>query len=219
MEKAVIFDCDGVLVDSEEASCGAAVISLAEHGVLTDLAEIKTMIGKSNKEVIEYFKARDRIDLDINTVNKAMERNYMRMADKLQPMPGIIGVLEKLNKAKIPLAVASSGGYDKISFSLDKTGLTQYFPVICSAFEVPKGKPEPDLFLYTAMKLREEPAKCIVVEDSLYGIIAAKKAGMVAVGYTASFTRQELLQAGADCIVTNFNDFFRELEKSGFKLF
>ena len=81
--------------------------------------------------------------------------------------------------------------------------------MICSAEAVDKGKPEPDLFLYTARQLQREPGDCIVVEDSLYGVTAGKRAGMKTVGYIASFSAAALLEAGADLVIKDFGDFLR----------
>lgn len=204
MTYAVIFDCDGVLVDSEKLSCGAAAVTLNELGIKTTLAEVQQFIGRANHEYLRYYEERDGIKLDYAAVSKAIEANYFRMAEQLEPMPGIERLLQDLTAMQVPLAVASSGEHAKIRFSLEKTGLARYFSVICSAVDVPKGKPEPDLFLYAAAKLGVAPEHCYLFEDSLYGVAGGKRAGMITIGYTASFPETALLEAGAKCVIADF---------------
>ncbi len=215
---AFIFDCDGVLVDSEPVSCAASTLTLKEHGVETDAAEMEQMIGKSYRTMLDYYAKRDQRGLDLAEFTDQVERNYFRLAEALQPMPGVAKLLAALTERRIPLAVASSGGYRKIEFSLEKTSLRQYFPVICSAVDVAKGKPEPDLFLYAAERLGRRPAACIVVEDSIYGVMAAKRAGMFAVAYLSSFSGEQLREAGADCLLPDFAEFFPALQRAGIAL-
>lgn len=204
MTYGVIFDCDGVLVDSETLSCTAAALTLNEYGIKTTLQEVQQFIGRANHEYLKYYEERDGVKIDFAELNRAIQTKYFRLAAMLQPMPGVERLLEELTAARVPLAVASSGGQVKIRFSLEKTGLLKYFPRICSAEEVPKGKPEPDLFLYAAAKLGIGPENCYVVEDSIYGVMAGKRAGMRTLGYPSSFPEQVLLEAGADWIIRDF---------------
>jgi HAD superfamily hydrolase (TIGR01509 family) len=206
---AVIFDCDGVLVDSETLSCTATADIMNARGIKTDLQEVKRFIGKSKREIFKYFEARDGIRIDVEPVNQAIVARYMEMADRLRPMPGVTDVLLKLSASKIPLAVASSGNHTQIRFSLEKTGLLPYFKVVCSAFDVPRGKPDPDLFLYAAQRLQAAPDRCVVVEDSVYGIAAGKRAEMLTIGYASSFSEAELCKAGADLVIRDFGSFFK----------
>jgi HAD superfamily hydrolase (TIGR01509 family) len=221
MPYAFIFDCDGVLVESELISCTAGMLAINELGISTDLAEIQTMIGKSYAGLLAYFQHREgQVDLGftLEELVEAEDRHYFQLADGLQAMPGIISLLDQLQKAETPLAVASSGGRRKIEFSLKKTDLLHYFPLICSATEVERGKPAPDLFLYTAAKLGRKPDECIVVEDSLYGVAAGKSAGMLTVGYSASFSAAELTTAGADIVIADYTDFMPALARQGIGL-
>jgi HAD superfamily hydrolase (TIGR01509 family) len=211
LKSAVIFDCDGVLTDNELVSCSAALAALTSYGISTDLGEVQSLIGKSNRELLEYYQGRDEVGLDLAELDSAIERQYFRLAQDLRPMPGVVTLLEGLKEAGVPVAVASSGSHAKIGFTLEKIGLKQYFPIICSASEVKRGKPEPDLFLYTAQKLNRKPGDCIVVEDSLYGVQAAQRAWMTAVGLVGSFSRVELLKAGADVVIEGFDEFAKKL--------
>ena len=123
--------------------------------------------------------------------------------------------LETLSARGASLAVASSGSQQKIRFSLELTGLDRYFATICSAAEVERGKPAPDLFLHTARQLGREPATCVVVEDSVPGIQGARAAGMRALGFTSSHPAGSLLAAGAGAIFDSYADFEEGLAAVG----
>jgi len=213
---AVIFDCDGVLVDSEAIGCQATTGVLVAHGVQTSLGEIQEkMMGKSIKEILDYFARRDGIELDPLVISKEAEAYYFRHAQELRPMPGVNGLLEKFWARRMPLAVASSGGHAKIEFSLEKTGLRRYFKVICGTADVARGKPEPDLFLFAAARLGKKPTDCVVIEDSINGVMAGKKAGMFTIGYTSSFSAVRLAAAGADRVVSDFTELADLVDESG----
>jgi HAD superfamily hydrolase (TIGR01509 family) len=204
MKYGVIFDCDGVLVDSEKLSCGATALTLDQFGVKTDLQEIQQFIGRANHEYLHYYEERDGITLDVDRLSQAIEANYFRMAETLQPMPGIERLLQELTAAGVPIAVASSGATAKMRFSLEKTGLLGYLPLLCSATEVANGKPEPDLFLWAAERLQMAPEHCYVVEDSLYGVTAGNRAGMLTIGYCSSFSEAKLRIAGATWVISDY---------------
>jgi HAD superfamily hydrolase (TIGR01509 family) len=204
MNYGVIFDCDGVLVDSEKISCGATALTLNQFGIKTDQQEVEQFIGRANHEFMHYFEQRDGITLDIDRINHAILENYFRVAVALQPMPGIGRLLRELTAARIPIAVASSGVQAKTRFSLEKTGLLKYLPLLCSATEVAKGKPEPDLFLSAASRMGLTPEQCFVVEDSLYGVTAGQRAAMITIGYCSSFSEEQLLAAGATWVISDY---------------
>lgn len=207
MKEAIIFDCDGVLVDSETLGCVAVARVLQTAGMATDAAAIRAeMTGKSDREMVAIYAARTGLPLDPGEITVRIAEEYMNLAGALQPMPGIIPVLHQLQVLGVPVAVASSGEPSKIAFLLEKAGLKGFFDIICSAAEVPRGKPEPDLFLYAAARLGKDPRDCLVVEDSLYGVMAGKRAGMFTLGYPSSFSAPELLKAGADRVIRSFDE-------------
>lgn len=206
--KALLLDCDGVLVDSEDLSCGAWIPVLARYGIQTDLAEIRTFLGKSTAAVLEHFRRSNGRPLP-DSLGEEKEAEYYRLADRqLQCFPGAPEVLERLARSGWRLAVASSGTQEKIRFSLEHTGLLPLFESISSAAEVTHGKPAPDLFLLAAQRLGLPAQACVVVEDSLFGIEAALGAGMAVVGFASSFPPQALCEAGAAQVVHSY----RELE-------
>ena len=178
----VIFDCDGVLVDSEPISIGVLVdhIARADGDVSTALA-YETFLGRSMatiRGVLREIHAVDFTEDDMEAIRQDMRR---RFTDELTPIPGIRETLVSLTQ---PFCVASSSQPDRIRLSLGVTGLIDLFePNIFSSTMVKRGKPFPDLFLHAASQMGVEPQDCIVVEDSPAGIQAAQSAGMKVLGF------------------------------------
>lgn len=203
----IIFDCDGVLVDSEPVSCKASSNVLQKHGVRISLEDLATAFtGKSEKQMIMEIEHDYQVNLPPGILDEILAL-YFELAAELQPMPGLTGVLDMLRKHDVPMGIASSGAPARIDFSLKVTGLDQYFAVRCSASEVIHGKPAPDLFLLTASRIGIAPENCLVVEDSVFGIQGAKAAGMKVAGYTSSHSAETLLQSGADVIFADYRHF------------
>lgn len=179
----VIFDCDGVLVDSEALSVSAllAMIELAGGSVSEDAA-YEHFLGKSMKSVREILGRDFGLDITEGHLSGMRVDLMRRFREELKPMPGISEMLPRLG---IPFCVASSGTLDRIRYALDVTGLLSLLePHLFSAAMVAHGKPAPDLFLYAAAAMHVEPAHCLVVEDSPAGIEAARAAGMAVFAFT-----------------------------------
>ncbi|WP_027052959.1 HAD family hydrolase [Mesorhizobium erdmanii] len=179
----VIFDCDGVLVDSEALSVSAllGMIKLA-GGSLSEDDAYEHFLGKSMKSVREILGRDFGLELTDQHLT-AMRVDLMRkFREELRPIPGISEILPKLG---LPFCVASSGTLERIRYALDVTGLLKLMePHLFSAAMVAKGKPAPDLFLHAAASMRAHPRKCLVIEDSPAGIEAARAAGMRVFGFT-----------------------------------
>ncbi|TGV64701.1 HAD family hydrolase, partial [Mesorhizobium sp. M00.F.Ca.ET.149.01.1.1] len=183
LTELVIFDCDGVLVDSEALSVSAllGMIELA-GGTVSEDAAYEHFLGKSMKSVREIL-GRD-FGLEISDQHlTAMRVDLMRkFREELKPIPGVRDVLPKLG---LPCCVASSGTLERIRYALDVTGLLPLLePHLFSATMVKRGKPEPDLFLHAAASMRAHPRRCLVVEDSPAGVVAARSAGMRVLAFT-----------------------------------
>ena len=195
--KGILFDCDGVLVDSERWSCGAWIPVLKRCGIEVELADIKAFLGRSDAAVLAHY-ARQTGRPFSNDLIAEKESVYFDLArGTLKTFPGLVSLLNQLSKQNVPMAVASSGRPHKIRFSLGQVGLLDRFDIICSASEVKRGKPAPDLFLYAAEKLSFPPHDCIVIEDLQAGIQAAKAADMYAIGFCSSLSQKQLIAAGA----------------------
>lgn len=210
--KGIIFDCDGVLVDSEPISCKAWIEALKQHQVQTDAVEMKQFIGNSAKKILNYFIKKTGLSLT-EAVLEDNHQIYLKLAkESLESMPKIERVLTHLNDRQIPYAVASSSTHERIAFSLSKTCLTQYFDIICSASEVLHAKPAPDLFLLAAERLGLNPEECIVIEDSLAGIQAAKAASMKVYAYASSHDAKILQQHGADFVFRDYDELIEKIQ-------
>ncbi|MFD1987141.1 HAD family hydrolase [Mesorhizobium newzealandense] len=179
----VIFDCDGVLVDSEALSVSAllGMIRLAGGGVSEDTA-YEHFLGKSMKSVREILGRDFGLDITDSQLTDMRVELMRKFREELKPIPGVKEMLPRLG---LPFCVASSGTLDRIRYALDVTGLLGLMePHLFSAAMVKMGKPAPDLFLHAAASMRAHPRKCLVVEDSPAGITAARAAGMRVFAFT-----------------------------------
>jgi HAD superfamily hydrolase (TIGR01509 family) len=192
----VIFDCDGVLVDSEPIANRAFADALCEIGLPLSYEEVcREFTGLSMPRCIQIVEERLGRSVPGELVRRLQARTFDAFRERLQPVPGVREVLDRL---VIPVCVASSGEPEKIRLTLGLTGLLSRFEGrIFSATEVDRGKPWPDLFLHAARTLGARPARCAVVEDSLPGVRAARAAGMVVFAYAPEADGGELAGAGA----------------------
>jgi HAD superfamily hydrolase (TIGR01509 family) len=191
----IIFDCDGVLVDSERLSVRVDAIFLDRLGWPMSEAEIiERFVGRSDADmravIEEHLGGPIPADID-----QEFDRLYRETFDaELTPVDGIVEALDAIVAAGIPICVASSGGHAKIRRSLELTGLTEYFgDRIFSAADVEHGKPAPDLFLHAASRMGAAPSRSAVVEDSAFGVDAAIAAGMQAFAYAGGVTSADRL--------------------------
>ncbi len=178
----VIFDCDGVLVDSELISCRVHAEVLTRHGYPITAAEIRErFLGRSARD------ANSDIERELGrALPEAFdrERKVELLAALGRDVAAIPHVAAAIDAITAPKCVASSGGHDKIFATLTRTGLhARFAPHIFSASQVGRGKPAPDLFLFAAQRMGCAPRNCLVVEDSAAGVTAAVAAGMTAIGF------------------------------------
>jgi HAD superfamily hydrolase (TIGR01509 family) len=206
----VIFDCDGVLVDSERLAIRVEAEYLAELGWPLREAEIvERFMGRTAEYMDEAIEAQLGSRLPGDWKDQFQRRYREAFAADLVPVDGIEDVLDQLT---IPTCVASSGSHDKLRFTLGHTGLYRRFEGrIFSGYEVANGKPAPDLFLHAAARMGAEPAGCAVVEDTLYGVQAARAAGMRAFGYAGGMTTPDRLEGDATVVFEDMRDLPRLL--------
>jgi HAD superfamily hydrolase (TIGR01509 family) len=197
----VIFDCDGVLVDSERLSIRLDVELLASLGwPLTEAQVIERFVGRTDAAMRAEIEA--HLGRDIGAEWAAFGERYIRLfAEELQPVDGVGGAVDAIQAAGYATCVASSGGHEKIRRNLTLTGLRERFGErIFSGDDVEHGKPAPDLFLHAAAAMGVAPARTAVVEDSAHGVAAARAAGMWAFAYAGGVTAAAAL-AGPDTTV------------------
>jgi HAD superfamily hydrolase (TIGR01509 family) len=188
----IIFDCDGVLVDSERLSIRVDAIYLERLGWPMSSEEIvERWVGRSDADMRAEIEEHIGGPIPV-AIDDEFSRVYRETLDR--ELVAVDGVREALDVITTPRCVASSGEHEKIRRSLALTGLTDYFgDRIFSATDVAHGKPAPDLFLLAARTLGAEPARCAVVEDSVHGVAAALAAGMQAFAYAGGVTPAERL--------------------------
>lgn len=194
----VIFDCDGVLVDSEPLACASFSRALKAQGLDWSVEQtMRRLMGLSLKTGLEICEAELGRKLPDDFVEKMQAVTYQSFRDApLQPVAGVKDAVVALQKAGIDTCVASSGLPEKMRFTLGLTGLWDLFDGrIFSAAQVPRGKPFPDLFLHAAISMNVQPFDCVVVEDSLPGVQAARSAGMKALAYAGEpYANRDALQ-------------------------
>jgi HAD superfamily hydrolase (TIGR01509 family) len=175
--RALIFDCDGTLVDSERLAIEVLAEMASEHGAHFPIEEaIREFRGTKIADCVARIEASRGAPLPETFVSDARRRMELRFRRDLLPMPG---AQELLSAITVPMAVASNGPREKIELSLKLTGLAKYFQGrIYSAYEVGHWKPKPELFLHAATDMQVFPIECVVVEDSAPGIDGALAAGM-----------------------------------------
>jgi HAD superfamily hydrolase (TIGR01509 family) len=210
----VIFDCDGVLVDSEILSCQCLSEALGESGIPLSLEEaLQLFLGRSAIAVKQHYRELGQ-RIPETFLAELKVRVLQRFRLSLQPIPGVGALVAGL---QTPFCVASSSDLDRVSLSLALTGLAPYFgDRIYTSQMVAQGKPAPDLFLHAAAKMRTAPTRTLVVEDSVSGVTAAKAAGMTVWGFVGGSHhrlhdgRSMLRDAGADRVFDRMADFWRE---------
>lgn len=198
MTRPIIFDCDGVLVDSEELAWSAWRESLAPYGVEISDQEVADLSGRTETDAFEHFAARAELPSYEQFWPVLADRVRSLFEQYLEAFEDAADTLEMLHERGRMIAVASSSPRDRLNLSLSSTGLDRFFEVVVAGDEVARGKPAPDLYLAAAAGLGVDPTTCVAVEDAPAGIAAGKAAGMrvVAVlrgGYEAA----ELDQADA----------------------
>lgn len=201
----VIFDCDGVLVDSERISHGVLQAMLAERGVVLTLQQaVDRFIGTSLPECLARISQLLGSPLPEGFRAEMAARTQQAFVQQLTRVTGIDAVLQALC---VPFCVASNGNRAKVDFTLGHTGLLPQFEGrIFTADDVQHPKPAPDLFLHAAAAMRAEPARTVVVEDTPTGIRAAKAAGMQAIGFAAMTPAARLVDAGADAMALTMGE-------------
>lgn len=212
----VIFDCDGVVVDSEILSCNCLVALLREYEIDIDLAEVyQRFLGRSFQTVADHYRVwrNEPMPDDFRTKWQAAIRQAFTTS--LTAIPGVIDLLKDLQK---PVCIASSSDLDRVTLSLSLAKLTGFFGGnVFTSQMVKRGKPAPDLFLHAATAMGTAPERALVIEDSEAGVVAAKAAGMTAWGfvggghYAGRDGRTALAAAGAAQVFGSMHDLKRVL--------
>jgi HAD superfamily hydrolase (TIGR01509 family) len=209
----VIFDCDGVLVDSERLSVSLDVKLLAGLGwPLTEDEIIERWVGRTEAAMRAEIEA--HLGRSVEAEWSAFADEYVRLfAIELKPVEGVAAAVDAVQAAGLASCVASSGDHAKIRRNLATTGLLNRFADdrIFSGDDVEHGKPAPDLFLHAAAAMGVRPARCAVIEDSRHGVAAARAAGMRAFGYAGGVTPGSVLEGPGTTVFDDMTDLPRLL--------
>ena len=216
MIKAVIFDMDGVIVDSEPLHKAVERQMFVELGIDVPLERQHAFTGTSNAIMWTQLKAEYNLPESVAVYVSMKEERYLHLLqiDKtISLIQGVETVLNSLLERSIPMGLASSSSLENIRIILERFNLNRYFRAVASGEEVELSKPNPDVFLLAAMRMGQSPENCLVIEDSANGITAARAAGMFCVGLKIDeFNHQDI--SLADRVITSFSELQRlpELE-------
>lgn len=186
MTKAIIFDMDGVLVDSEPLHMQIEKQQFELNNLVISEKEHHRYMGVASDVMWRTIALHHTLPLEVEALieqNKAESIRFFSALEDIPLMPGVTQALEELYQMGLPIAVASSSFHEIIELILKRTGLRPYFQQVVSSKEAGKSKPEPDVFLLAASRLGVDPTDCLVVEDSFNGIKAAKAAGMRCIAF------------------------------------
>lgn len=201
MIRHVIFDMDGVLTDSEPVINAAAIAGLREFGVEAKPEDFVPFVGMGEDRYIGGVAQLHGKPYVLDMKRRVYEIYLEILPDMIKAFPGVHDLLRLLQDTGFVLAVASSADRVKVEANLAAIAVSlDLFASVTVGEDVEAKKPAPDMYLLTASRLGAQPQSCCVVEDAVNGVLAAKAAGMRCVGVTTSFSREELVAAGADCV-------------------
>ncbi len=209
MLKAVIFDMDGVIIDSEPIHFNIEKQIFSYLGIPVSDSEHHSLVGTTTRAMWSSLKNKFKLELSLEELIELSSKRYLdyiSIYNKMLLLPGIANLIEELYRNNIQQAIASSSTLEHIEFVLRKYNLKEYFDEIICGDYVSKSKPAPDIFLYAANQLQIRPEECIVIEDSENGVTAAKFAGMKCIGFNNSNSGNQDLST-ADLIIDNFADY------------
>lgn len=203
--RAVIFDMDGVIVDSEPYSMQALIDTLRLYGIEPTEEDLRRSYGRRIRDdFVDYF-AHYGVTADVNIAMAHKEARYYHLATgHLQPFPGVMSLLARLRDRGYRLALASSGDRVKVAFGMQALTLNSIFEVVVSGNDVTYSKPDPEIYVTAAQRLGVAPCQCVAIEDAPAGVEAAKRAGMTCIAVANSVPPLQLQKA--DLIVTSLAD-------------
>lgn len=192
----VIFDMDGLMIDSELLQSLSFKAVLKKHGVIVK-EKIVQVLGVRVIENLEIMKKKFGIKEEVATLFQEKNEIYHRLLEKgIKPMTGLFSLVKLLSKNNFRMALSSSSNYDAIRLILKKLKMASYFEVVFSGDQVKKGKPDPEIYLKTAEKLKANSEQCLVLEDAQTGVNSAKDAGMKCIAVPNIYTKnQDFLKA------------------------
>ncbi len=204
MLKGIIFDMDGVLVDSHPAHKQAWRAFLREMGQNCSEERLEFVLdGRTRRDILVHFLG-DLTEDEIRTFSKMKDAHFASYADEVRLVPGVVEFLALLSEARTPCAVATSASHVRASETLDRFRLKDNFCCMVTASDVDCGKPDPAIFKLAGHRLGVEPNATVVFEDAVSGVQAATAAGCACIGIGSGSLAERLLRAGAVCVCPDF---------------
>jgi beta-phosphoglucomutase len=210
---AVIWDVDGTLVDTAALHLDAWIRLSQEMGREFSKADFAATFGRRNPEIIEYLFQRPFSPQEIHDIGERKESYYRAEAEKgIELLPGVRRLLQTFHEQAIRQAIGSSAPRGNLEMIIRITDSAHYFQAMVGMEDTSRGKPDPEVFLTAANKISMPPERCIVFEDAIAGVQAAKAGGMKCVGVTfvGHHPAEKLLAAGADRVITSFDELTAE---------
>lgn len=194
--EAVLWDLDGVIADTGDYHYRAWGDIFKEKGVTFTKEDFMRHFGQRHDTIIRFALGKDIPPDEFSIITERKQQEYRRIvADNIKPLPGVMELIKSLNDHRIKTAIASSAPLENIEIIIRGLGIEDCFQAIAWGTEVPEGKPSPQIFLLAARKLGAEPGNCVVIEDAIAGVTAAKQAGMKCVAVTNSHPGSSLKKA------------------------
>jgi len=200
--KAILFDMDGVLLDSEEYICRAGIMMFKEKGYAVKAGDFLEFTGMGENRYLGGVAEKNGIPFELEKDKARTYEIYAEIvAGRLKPFPGVLDFIAKCRARGLKMAVASSADPSKVEVNLEEIGIpSSTFGTVVTGLDIEQRKPAPDIFLKAAENLGVDPAECLVVEDAVSGVKAGKAAGAKVLALTTSFSAEEL--SGADWIAS-----------------
>jgi len=196
LKKAIIWDMDGVIADTAAYHFKAWQQVFQKRGVKFTGEDFKRNFGQRNDTIIRNILGQGTSQSEIDAISQEKENSFRNMVrQRIKPLPGVINLIKLLAEHRFKMALASSAPIENIQLLITGLGINKYFQAIVSGREVTKGKPSPQGFLLAAQRLEIKPENCIVVEDAVAGVTAAKRAGMHCLAVTNTHPKKSLLEA------------------------
>ena len=185
MIDTIIFDMDGVIIDSEPIHLSMTKELLKQFNIEISDQELHTFVGTSSRNMWEHFQKRFSLSVSLEELLERDKVKYFTYLKEhnIKPITGVVELIEDIHKASYPMILASSASSENIDITLNKFGIAHYFKFRMSGANLKHSKPHPEIFLVSASRINANPKNCLVIEDSENGVKAAKSAGMKCIGF------------------------------------
>ena len=204
---AFIFDMDGVLADNSDFHVQAWTEYSRQYGRELSVDDIKRRLGFNNREYMRFVLDREPTPEEVSKSTVEKEALYRKLyGPHLIAPPGLLALLEFAKRERVTCGIATSAPEDNVRFVLDGLGIRPYFKEIVDSGHVKHCKPDPEIYLLAAQRLGLTPAQCLVFEDAIAGIQAAKAAGMKVIAITTSYPAEVLRDHRPDAVIASFRD-------------